>query len=342
MFGKIWGSLFALLLVSINAGVSLGSTHDFFTGRVIRIIVGSSAGGGFDVYARTIARHMGKHIPGNPSFIVENMPGAGHRIAANYVYKVAKPDGLTLGHFFGGLLVGQVLDYPGIEFDARKFEYLGVPVKDKPVCAITRASGITNIERWMASKTPVKLGATGTDDLMLYGIPKILNAVLGLPVQVVAGYKGTAEIRLAAESGEVAGACWGWDSIRATWRKGLEAGEVVAVLQAVGQPNADLPQVPLAIHLAKTEEARQMIQTGIHDVNDTTRPYVLPPGTPKDRVQILSKAFMETLKDPQFLDDAAKSKLLVEPLSGEEVERTVAGFFKLKPETLAKLKRVLK
>jgi hypothetical protein len=194
----------------------------------------------------------------------------------------------------------------------------------------------------MASKTPVKLGATGTDDLMLYGIPKILNAVLGLPVQVVAGYKGTAEIRLAAEGGELAGACWGWDSIRATWRKGLEAGEVVAVLQAVGQPNADLPQIPLAIHLAKTEEARQMIQTGIHDVNDTTRPYVLPPGTPKDRVRILRKAFMETLKDPQFLDDAAKSKLMVDPLSGEELERTVAGFFKLNPETLAKLKRVLK
>ena len=110
---------------------------------------------------------MGKYMPGNPNFLVENMPGAGHRIAANHVYKVARPDGLTMGNFFGGLLVGQVLGYPGIEFDAMKFEYIGVPVKDSPVCALTKASGITSYERWSAAKTPVKLGATGADDLML-------------------------------------------------------------------------------------------------------------------------------------------------------------------------------
>jgi len=130
---------------------------------------------------------MGNYIPGNPTFIVENMPGAGHRIAANHVYKVARPDGLTIGNFFGGLLVGQVLGYSGIEFDAVKFEYIGVPVKDNPVCAFTKASGITSYEKWSGAKTPVKLGATGADDLMLYGIPKILNAALGVPVQVVAG-----------------------------------------------------------------------------------------------------------------------------------------------------------
>ena len=156
------------------------------------------------------------------------MPG--HRIAANHVYKIARPDGLTIGNFFGGLLVGQVLGYSGIEFDAVKFEYIGVPVKDNPVCALTKASGITNYERWSAAKAPVKLGATGADDLMLYGIPKILNAALGLPVQVVAGYKGTSDIRLAAESGELAGGCWGWESIRSTWRKAIESGDVNVVL----------------------------------------------------------------------------------------------------------------
>lgn len=340
MFKKFFRSI--ALLALVVPGVAHAADYEFYSGKVIRIIVGSSAGGGFDVYARTIARYMGKHIPGNPTFIVENMPGAGHRIAANYLYKIAKPDGLTIGHFFGGLLIGQILDYPGLEFDALKFEYVGVPLRDRPVCALTKASGITSIERWMASKTAVKLGATGADDIMLYGIPKILNASLGLPIQVIAGYKGTAEIRLAADGGELAGGCWGWDSIKATWRRAVEEGDVVVVLQAIPQPHPDLPKVPLVISFAKSEDARQLIQTGIHDVNATTRPYVLPPGTPKERVQLLRKAFSDTLKDQDFLADATKSRLEVDPMSGEELERTVGGFFKLSPATLARLKNVLK
>jgi tripartite-type tricarboxylate transporter receptor subunit TctC len=272
---------------------------------------------------------------------VENMAGAGHRIAANHVYKVARPDGLTIGNFFGGLLVGQVLGYPGIEFDAAKFEYVGVPVKDSPVCALTKASGITSYERWSAEKSPVKLGATGADDLMLYGIPKILHAALGLPVQVVAGYKGTSDIRLAAESGELAGGCWGWESIRSTWRKGIDSGDVNVVLQTVPKSQPDLTKIPLAIDKAKTEEGRQLIQIGIHNVSAITRPYVLPPGTPKDRVQMLRKALADTIKDQEFLAEVKKLNFGVDPISGEELEGIIHGLFKIKPETLAKLKEIL-
>jgi tripartite-type tricarboxylate transporter receptor subunit TctC len=285
---------------------------------------------------------MGKYIAGAPNFIVENMPGAGHRVAANHVYKVARPDGLTLGNFFGGLLVGQVLGYSGIEFDAMRFEYVGVPVKDNPVCALTKNSGITSYDRWSAAKAPVKLGATGADDLMLYGIPKILNAALGLPVQVVAGYKGTSDIRLAAESGELAGGCWGWESIRSTWRKAIENGDVNVVLQTVPKSQPDLAKVPLAIDMAKTDEARQLIQVGIHNVSAITRPYVLPPGTPKNRVQVLRKALAETIKDQEFLGEIKKLNLAVDPISGEELEVIIHGLFKMKPEVLAKLKEILK
>lgn len=342
MLKKILRLIVFMSLCLVLVGAAHASTDEFFSGKVVRIVVGSSAGGGFDTYARAIARHIGKHIPGNPTVIVENMPGAGQRIAANHVYKVAKPDGLTLGNFYGGLLLGQILEYKGINFDAVKFEYVGVPLKDRTVCALTKASGVTDVDKWMASKTPVKLGSTGTDDVQLYGIPKILNAALGLPVQVVSGYKGTADIRLAADGGELAGACWGWDSIKSTWQKAVETKDVVVVIQTVPQPLPDLPKVPLAINLAKGEEARQLIQAGIHDVNAITRPYVLPPGTPKERVQTLRKAFTETMQDREFLADVAKSKLGVDPMSGEELERTVAGLFKLKPATLAKLKAVLK
>jgi tripartite-type tricarboxylate transporter receptor subunit TctC len=340
MSTRMWFCTVALLSL-ILPDVSFAAEANFFQGKTVRIVVGTSPGGGFDVYSRALARHMGNYIPGNPTFIVENMPGAGHRIAANHVYKIARPDGLTIGNFFGGLLVGQVLGYSGIEFDAAKFEYIGVPVKDNPVCALTKASGITSYERWSAAKTPVKLGATGADDLMLYGIPKILHAALGVPVQVVAGYKGTSDIRLAAESGELAGGCWGWESIRSTWKKAIDSGDVNVVLQTVPKAQPELPKIPLAIDMAKTDEGRQLIQIGIHNVSAITRPYVLPPGTPKDRVQILRKAMADTLKDQEFLAEVKKLNFAVDPISGEELEGIIHGLFKMKPDTLAKLKEIL-
>jgi tripartite-type tricarboxylate transporter receptor subunit TctC len=337
---RLWLYTIAFALL-IFPRVVFSADANFFAGKTVRIVVGTSPGGGFDVYSRTLARHMGKYIAGNPSFLVENMPGAGHRIAANHIYRVARPDGLTIGNFFGGLLVGQVLGYSGIEFDAEKFEYIGVPVKDNPVCALTRASGITSYEKWTAAKTPVKLGATGADDLMLYGIPKILHASLGVPVQVVAGYKGTSDIRLAAESGELAGGCWGWESIRSTWKKAIDSGDVNVVLQTVPKSQPELGKVPLAIDMAKNDEARQLIQIGIHNVSAITRPYLLPPGTPKDRVQILRKALADTLKDPEFVAEIKKVNFAVDPISGEELESIIHGLFKIKPETLTKLKEIL-
>jgi tripartite-type tricarboxylate transporter receptor subunit TctC len=314
----------------------------FFQGKTIRIIVGLSAGGGFDLYSRAIARHMGRYVPGNPTFIVENMPGAGGRLAANHLYKVARPDGLTIGNFVGGLLVGQVLGYQGIEFDGVKFEYIGVSMKDSPVCALTKASGITSYEQWRASKVPVKFGATGADDLLLYGIPKILNAALGLPVQVVPGYKGTSDIRLAAESGEVAGGCWGWEAIRSTWRRSLETGDVNVVVQTVPKAHHDLPSVPVAVELAKTEESRELINTGIHNVSAITRPYLLPPGTPKDRLRVLRRAFAETMKDQAFVAEIKKQNLEVHPISGEELQEIINAIFGMKPDALARLKEAIK
>jgi tripartite-type tricarboxylate transporter receptor subunit TctC len=330
----------ALFAASFLAG-ALEAQEPFYKGKTIRIVVGFSPGGGFDTYSRVLARHMGKHIPGNPSIAVENMTGAGSLIAANYVYNIAKPDGLTIGHFIGGLFLGQVLGQKGIEFDARRFEYLGAPVKDHVVCALTKASGITSVERWMAAKTPVKMGGTAPGNSTPDNATRILKEALNLPIQLVSGYKGTSDIRLAAESGELAGGCWGWDSISATWRKGLDSGDVIVVLQAARRAHPDLPKVPLAINLAKTEEGKRLIEVGIHGDSEIVRTYTLPPGTPKDRVQTLRRAFMETLKDPEFLADARKSKLGVDPVTAEEVEKIIAGLFRLEPPLVAKLKEIL-
>lgn len=333
--------LFQVLAIIALATQANAAADDFYRGKSVRIVVGFSAGGGFDTYARALARHMSKHIAGNPSVVVENMTGAGSMIAANHVYKVAKPDGLTIGHFIGGLFLGQVLGQAGIEFDARKFEYIGAPISDHVVCAMTKASGITNVEKWMASKTPVKMGGIAPGTSTPDNATRILKAALGLPTQLVTGYKGTADVRLAAEGGEVAGGCWGWDSVSVTWRKALDTGDAVVVLQANRKTHPDLPNVPQAIKLAKTEEARRLIEVGIHADSDIVRTYTLPPGTPKDRVQVLRKAFDATLADPEFLADAKKSRLNVEPIAVAELEKDIAGLFKLDPALVAKLKDVL-
>jgi tripartite-type tricarboxylate transporter receptor subunit TctC len=317
------------------------AADEFYRGKTVRIVVGFSAGGGFDTYSRVIARHIGKHIPGQPTVVVENMTGAGSLIAANHVFKVAKPDGLTIGHFIGGLFLGQVLGQKGIEFDARKFEYIGAPISDHVVCAMTKASGITNLEQWMAAKTPVKMGGIAPGTSTPDNATRILKAALGLPIQLVSGYKGTADVRLAAESGEIAGGCWGWDSISVTWRKALDAGDTVVILQANHKTHPDLPQVPQAIKFAKSEQARKILEIGIHADSDIVRTYTLPPETPKDRVQLLRKAFDATLKDAEFLADAKKSKLNVAPVPVEELEKEIGALFKLDAGTVAKLKEIL-
>jgi tripartite-type tricarboxylate transporter receptor subunit TctC len=313
---------------------------DFYKGKTIRIIVGGSAGGGFDTYSRVMARHMGKHIPGNPAIMVENMTGAGTLIAAKYLHGSAKPDGLAFGIFNGSLILGRALGMKGIDFDVREFEYLGVPVQDSPVCALRKESGITNMDQWLATKTPVKIGGLGPGN-STSDVPRILRGTLDLPIQLVEGYKGTAEVRLAADAGEVQGGCWAWESVKVTWAKGVQSGEVNPVVQVTAKKLPDLPTVPLALELAKTEEARVLLKAGAIDPSAIVRVYVTTPRTPKDRLQILRRAFMNTLTDPDFVAEMKKSNLDINPLSGEEVKKIVDSLFKLNPALLSKLANIL-
>jgi len=328
-----------LWVVSVSH-ISLAQTA-FYEGKTIRIIVGYSPGGGYDSLARMLSRHMGKYIPGRPAIIVENMTGAGSLLAANHIYRVAKPDGLTIGHFNGGLAFNQVLGQPGVEFDAQKFFYIGAVARDESAVALTKASGITSAEKWRASKTPVRMGSTAPGAFGTDNVIKVIKMALDLPIRIVSGYKGTADIRLAAESGEIDGSAWGWDSMKGTWRKAIERGDVVVVLQTVPRPFPDLPNVPLAIDLAKTREARQLIEAGIHYPSKITKPFVLPPGTPVERGEILRKALQETLKDKDFLAETEKARLGLNPVTGEDLKQTIDGIFKLDSALLAKLKDVL-
>ncbi|MFQ5853588.1 MAG: Bug family tripartite tricarboxylate transporter substrate binding protein, partial [Candidatus Binatia bacterium] len=277
---------FVIGLALLLGAITPSSAKEPFKGKNLRFIVAYSPGGGFDTYTRAIARHISKHIPGHPTTLVQNMTGAGGFIAANYMYNKAKPDGLTIGNFIGGLVQQQILGNKGVKFDGRKFEWIGVPVVDHPVCALTKASGVKNIKDWQALKKPLKIGGIGPGGTVS-DMPRILGAALGLPVKVIDGYRGTAKVRLAAEAGEIAGGCWAWQSVKVTWRRMVQSGGVRIVLQAMDKKHPELRDVDNAIDFAKTDEARALIKYGIHDTAIITRFYSLPPRTPKKTVNLL-------------------------------------------------------
>jgi tripartite-type tricarboxylate transporter receptor subunit TctC len=333
-----------VLTVATVSYAELGRTasadDSFYKGKTIRMIVAFSAGGGYDTYSRTIARHMSKHIPGNPAILVENMTGAGGIIHGNFMYLQAKPDGLIIGNNAGGLFLQQIMGAKGIEFDGRKFEYLGVPASDHVTCGISKASGVTSMEKWFAAKEPIKFGGVGPGGTAS-DVARTVQAALGLPIKVIDGYKGTADIRLAVESGELAGVCIAWESLKTTWRKAIETGDVNIILQTMPKKHPELPNVPLAIDYAKTDEARLLLKYAVHDSAVITRPYFLAPGTPKTRVQLLRKAFADTLRDPELLAEAKKANLEIEYVSGEDIDAVVQGLYKIEPAFVAKLKQVL-
>jgi tripartite-type tricarboxylate transporter receptor subunit TctC len=338
---KGWILLSILLVISLPGEITLANAASpFYEGKTVRIIVGFSAGGGFDITARVIAPYMSKYIPGHPTIIVENMPGASSLIAANNTFSRTKPDGLAIGLFHGNMILQQVLKGEGVAFDARKFEYVGAMEIPCSACVFTKKSGIVSMEKWLNSPEPIKLGGIAPGSAPS-DVPRVLQTALKLPIKLVEGHKGTPEIRLAAERGEVAGFCSPWDSVKVIWSKALETGDAVVLLQVAEKKHPDLPKVPLASEFAKSEEARQLIRSGVIEPSKIFRVFALPPGTPKDRVQILAKAFMDTMKDPDFISAAKKAQVEIEPVFSEEVQKVVTALLATPPGLASILKETL-
>jgi len=337
----VFKTLSAAMVAAVSvAGSSVAlQAQDFFKDKTVRFIVGYSPGGSFDLYTRVIARHFPKHVPGNPTTIVENMTGAGGIIAANNLYNIAKPDGLTIGAWAAPLVLQQIMGNEAAKFDGRKFGYLGVPSPYDTVCTFNDKSGIANMNDWFAAKRPMKISSIGpgtsTSD-----IPKLLKAALNLPLEVLDGYKGGADARLAVESGEVDGYCGSWQTVETVWRSAYESGKIRAILQASLEPYSQYKDVPLAISYAKTDLARQLI-TVADSAHGAQFPYTVPPGLPKDRLELLQRAFVDTLKDPELLAEAKKSKLDIEVIDGPTIAKKLGLLYELQPAVIAKLKEVL-
>ncbi|HEY1267366.1 MAG TPA: tripartite tricarboxylate transporter substrate-binding protein [Candidatus Binatia bacterium] len=313
--------------------------QDFYKDKTMRIVVGYSAGGSFDLYSRMIGRHIGKHLGGNPTVVVENMTGAGGIIAANFLYNQAKPDGLTIGAWAAPLILQQIMGNEAVKFDGRKFSYLGVPSPYDTLCTFNAQSGVKTVDDWFAAKRPMKIASIGpgtsTSD-----VPKLLKEALNLPLQVVEGYKGGADARLAVESGEVDGYCGSWQTVKTVWRPAFEGGKIHSVLLVTLKQNPELKNVPLAIKYAKTDEARLLLRIA-DNAHVAQFPYSLPPAVPAERVKLLQNAFIQTLKDPELLVEAKKSDLDIDPIDGPTIAKTFAGLYDIDPGTTAKLKAIL-
>jgi tripartite-type tricarboxylate transporter receptor subunit TctC len=312
----------------------------FYEGKVVRITVGFSPGGGFDLWARLIARHLGRNIPGHPTVIVENITGAGGLIQTNNLFKATKPDGLTIGHINGGLILSQMLGQPGYDFDSQKFMYIGAANKENNVFVFGKKSGVTSVDKWQTSPVPIKVGGLVTGNF-IDNCDRVMKAVIGFPTQVITGYKGTADILIATESGELAGGPASWDGVKTNRKRAIEAGDMFVVLQCVSKPLKEIPNVPKTIDFAKTQEQKKYVQIVIHDANDYSRPFAVPPGTREDRVEILRNAFQQTMKDKEFLAEIDKMQLTLDPTTGEELTAAVAGSSKLDQDTLVKLRDIL-
>jgi tripartite-type tricarboxylate transporter receptor subunit TctC len=336
---RIYLSSIAVAVLLLAGFASPVRSQEFYKDKTINFIVGYSPGGTYDQYTRLIARHISKYVPGNPTTMVENMPGAGGIIAANHLYNRAKPDGLTIAAWASPLILQHIMGNDAVKFDARKVGWVGIPGPYDTACHFNQQSGIKTVDDWFAAKRPIKISSIGPGT-SLSDVPKILKAALGLPLDMVEGYKGGAEARLAVENGEVDGMCASWQATKVTWRSQIESAKIRVVLQATFKSHPDLKNVPLAINYAKSEEARTLLRVA-DNVHVYQFPYSTAPGTPPDRLQILQQAFIKTLRDRELMAEANKAHLEVDPIDGPTTAKTFAGLYDLAPSLVGRLKELL-
>jgi tripartite-type tricarboxylate transporter receptor subunit TctC len=319
--------IFTAFVGCVGAAPSLAADEPrpFYQGKTMQIVVGFDPGGGYDAYARLIGRAMSKYIPGNPTVIVQNMPGAGSRVAANWLYNVAPRDGTAIGSVVQSTPVDQVLKEPGVQFDAAQFNWIGNPIVDNLVTLSWAASGLQTLED-VKAKGGLICGSSGGGPTVTF--PNTINKLLGANTRVVSGYPGVSAVMLAMQRGEVN--CNGgqaWSSMKATMGQMMRDGQLKVLVQWGTQAEPEISSfagydVPLITAYAQTDLDRSALRL-ITSTAALSRPLLAPPGLPADRVEMLRQAFDQTMKDPAFLEEAAKGKMDIKPISGAAIQTLV-------------------
>ena len=310
------------------------SPAEFYKGKQLTFIVGSSPGGGYDAQARLLARHMGKHLPGAPSFVVQNMPAAGSLAATNHLYTIAPKDGSTFGMVQRGMLTATLTNPTGVRFDISKFNWIGNMASETAVVVAWADSPIKTTDDLFTKEMIV--GGTGPT-IDTETTPRLLNALIGTKFKVISGYPGTTEVTLAMERGEVDGlGDWSWSNVKSRRGDYLRDKKIRVLMQSALEKEPDLPDVPLALDYVKNPEDRQIMEL-IMAQKTVARPILAPPAVPQDRIDTLRAAFMATGKDAEFMQDADKSKLDIGLSSGADVDKVVARIVQTPPALADKL-----
>jgi len=315
------------------AADATAAVANFYKGKTVQVLVGFGPGGGYDLYARTLARYMGKYIPGNPTLVPQNMPGAGGVKAMNYLYNVARKDGTVMGTFARGLVIEPLLGHAqGTQFEAVKFSWIGSVTNEVSICAFWSTSGIKTWEDMQKKPSIIGASAAGADSEIF---PTVLRNMFHLPAKVVTGYSGGgADINLGMARGEVTGRCgWSWSSLLSQSKPLLDGKKINIVLQLALQKHEDLPDVPLIMDLPTTPQNKAALRL-IASRQSIARPFAAPPGVPADRLAALRAAFDATMKDPQFLAETKRLDLEVRPVSGQAVETLIKEIYASPPEVV--------
>ena len=324
IFSRI-AAFFALLGALVaSAATPAAEQAPFYRGKQITMLIASGAGGGYDTYARALARHMSRHIPGNPVIVPKNVPGAGGLIATNTLYNNSAPDGLTFAALTNGVAMDPLFGETAGRFDALKLNWIGSIGKLENICVTWKGSPITRIEQAKTREVAVSAsGATGNSAIM----PKIVNQFLGTKFKVIGGYTEGSGVTLALERGEVDGVCGlSYSTLKTMKPDWFRNAKLNIILQIGLKKLRDLPNVPNAIDLVSDAQSNQVLQL-ILIRQEMGRPFAMPPGVPADRVAILRRAFEETLKDPAFLADGAKLQMEIDPLTGAEIQTLLQGAY---------------
>lgn len=338
------GIAIGAVVTAAPAVVAQNSVADFYKGKQITMIVGSSPGGGYDTYTRLIARHMGRHVPGNPTFIVSNLPGAGGNVLANQLAAIGPKDGTVIGAPQSGVIFEPLLGSIPVKHQPDKFHYLGSANNDVYICVVRADAGVSTFAE--ALEKEIVLAASNASSTADYS--RILSNVVGAKFKIVLGYAGSREIALAIDKGEAQGACGlAWPSIAVTQSDWFKDGPVKSRMRVlvqthdVGHPELNAAGVQLANTFAKTADQKAILNL-FFSQSQFGRPYILPAETPADRVEALRKAFAATMADPEFKTEAARFKLDVDAVPGETVQKVVAGVYATPPELIAKTKQALR
>ena len=313
-------ALSAAMIAATAIPATAQSVESFYKGKNLDLFIGYSTGGGYDTYGRIVARHMGKHIPGSPTFVPKNLPGAGSLLLVNQLYNTLPKDGSVIGIFARAAAWEPLFGNAQAKFDPTKLNWLGSGNNEVSICAFWHTAGLTSTEQFL--KAPLVVGGTGpgadTDNF-----PLTLNNVLGTQLKLITGYPGGNDVNVAIERGEVQGRCgWSWSSVKATRPDWLRDKKIFIPVQFALAKHEDLPNVPLVLDLATDEKQRQILEV-IFAAQPMGRPFAAPPNVPADRVKALRAAFDATFKDKEFLAEAQKAKLEIDPVSGVEVEKIV-------------------